>query len=56
MQQFTKALSHIPKKKSGPTRLMGVKLKIDNPHEALRLGALEGREPLFKSIYKDFYI
>jgi len=38
MQQFIKALSHIPRQKSGPTRLMGVKLKIDNPHEALRLG------------------
>ena len=38
MQQFIKALSYIPKKKSGPTRLMGVKLKVDNPYEALRLG------------------
>ena len=38
MQQFIKALSYIPKKKSGPTRLMGAKLKIDSPYEALRLG------------------
>ena len=38
MQQFIKALSHIPRRKSGPTRLMGVKLKIDNPYEALSLG------------------
>ena len=37
-QPFLAALDHIPRRKSGRNRLMGVKLKIQNPHEALRLG------------------